>query len=71
MPRFKEISHDDTRKEPMWRLFCDERKRYRIVVEFDENFTQRDISRIENSLSGAMHDLYRQLQPKFAPPDSK
>lgn len=67
MIRFKEVAHDVTHKDPRWRLFCDQVTRYRLVIELEETFTQRDIDKIEDSIGAALHDLHRKVANKFSP----
>lgn len=72
MTDFKEVAHDTFHADdPHWRLFFDQRKRYRLVIEIKENFTRRDISKLEDSIAAALHDLHRSLSDKFVPDEKK
>lgn len=68
MTSFKEISHDRfNADDPRWRLFCDRRKRYRLVIEIRENFTRHDIDKLEDEIGAVLHNLHRSLSDKFVP----
>lgn len=72
MTSFKEVAHDQYHPDdPHWRLFCDQRKRYRLVVEIKENFTRRDIDKLEDEIGFALNSLHQSLSDKFVPDDKK